>query len=111
MPSEYSTTGLQGDLLLLVTGERDATYGNMEAWTAVCFVSTATDNRTVIAQLNVLQEKIYTQPEKWGYFFQILTHEIIHALGLNPMLYGLFVDPNTGKQLGTQNVVRLEYFD
>ena len=63
------------------------------------------DNRPTVAQINIFPEKIELQALYWGQFYDTLLHEMIHILGLNPNLFGLFVD-SSGVSLGIDNVVK-----
>lgn len=109
IPQEYQTTGVAADLLVFVTAISDSQNTNLEAWSVPCFVNQLAKNRTTVAEINILPEKIIEEPYYWGYLFNILTHELIHILGLNTMVYDYFVD-SSGNRLGIENVIKLIFF-
>jgi len=91
------TTGVDADIFIFFNSKTDSTGGWMAA-TTLCTVSSGV-KRPVIVNIGINTYSIGTAdvtstPLKHDLYINVLTHEFIHALGMNGPVYQYFVDDN-----------------
>ncbi len=91
-------TGVDADIVIFFNSANDTTGGWMAA-TTLCTMSSGAVKRPMIVNIGINAYSIgtanpTTNPLSHDLYINTLTHEFIHALGMNGPLYNYFVDAN-----------------
>jgi len=91
VPSVYKSSGVQADLVFMVTGERSSQ--SWLAWAKPC--SSLSNGRPIFGQINFnLNDMAASSSDsKFEADLMVVMHEMTHVLGVSQSLFGKYVNP------------------